>query len=458
MKFAVAAATLAVAACAASTQRPQWHELDSYSFEQYEQHYQKKYSNKVERVRRREHFERELEAVRAHNKRTDATWKAGINHMSDWSEQEKKGLRGLHNAASKTHRAGLLGLGSAMAGEKDSCNAAHTDETSCNADRTTGGGCVWCKSAAVQSACYSVANSKQLPGGVFACDIVPSGGGPVDPSTKPHVRKTFKATGAPVPRSRDYRTAEPAVLTAVKDQGRCGSCWTFASAETIESHWALATGNLQALSEQQIASCASNPRHCGGTGGCEGGTAQIAFQSIMDMGGLASEWTYPYMSYQGQDQKCVHNSSTMANAAKVADFVDIESNDEDSLLEAVATLGPIAISVDATSWGRYEAGIMNTCNVSSPSIDHAVQLVGYGEEKGEDGKMSKYWIVRNSWSPTWGEQGFIRVQRGGGSSQCGWDTTPADGSGCTGGPDKVYVCGMCGILYDNAYPVVDASK
>ena len=226
----------------------------------------------------------------------------------------------------------------------------------------------------------------------------------------------------------------------------------------MESHWALATGSLQALSEQQLASCASNPHHCGGTGGCEGGTAQIAFQSVMDMGGLASEWTYPYMSYQGQDEKCTHNSSIMANAAKVADFVDIESNDEASLLEAVATMGPISISVDASTWGRYEAGIMNTCNVSSPAIDHAVQLAGYGEEKGEDGKMSKYWIVRNSWGPNWGEQGFIRVQRGGGNTQCGWDTDPADGSGCTGGPDRVKVCGMCGILYDNAFPIMDTGK
>jgi cathepsin L len=224
----------------------------------------------------------------------------------------------------------------------------------------------------------------------------------------------------------------------------------------------MATGNLQALSEQQIADCASNPHHCGGTGGCEGGTAQIAFQSVMDMGGISSEWTYPYLSYQGNDLTCKINSTThrppWPPAALVLDYVDIESNDEESLLEAVALMGPISISVDASPWVRYEAGIMDTCNTSSPSIDHAVQLVGYGEEKGEDGKMSNYWIVRNSWSPTWGEAGYIRVERGAGSTKCGWDTAPLDGSGCTGGPDKVYVCGMCGILYDNAFPLMDTGK
>ena len=86
-----------------------------------------------------------------------------------------------------------------------------------------------------------------------------------------------------------------------------------------------------------------------------------------------------------------------------------------------------------------------------------MQLVGYGtEHHAPPNKWSAgYWLVRNSWSPTWGEQGFIRVARGGkASSACGWDTNPLDGTGCTGGPKKQWVCGMCGILYDNVYPVV----
>ena len=69
----------------------------------------------------------------------------------------------------------------------------------------------------------------------------------------------------------DWRDRQPSILTPVKNQGKCGSCWTFASVSTLESHWAIATGNLENFSEQQIASCAENVHHCGGTGGCEGG-------------------------------------------------------------------------------------------------------------------------------------------------------------------------------------------
>jgi len=251
----------------------------------------------------------------------------------------------------------------------------------------------------------------------------------------------------------DWRT-KPGVLTAVKNQGMCGSCWTFAAVETIESHYALATGYLQDLSEQQIASCAANPKHCGGTGGCEGGTAQIAFQHVIESGGLSSEWTYPYLSYKGDDKQCTLNTTSFAAAAKVESYVNIKSNDEPSLMEAIQK-GPIAISVDASSWSRYESGVYDGCNMTSPEIDHAVQLVGYGVEKhaAPNKYEVEYWIVRNSWAPTWGEKGFIRIARGG-KKMCGVDTNPAEGTGCTGGVKKQTVCGMCGILFDNAYPVI----
>ena len=139
----------------------------------------------------------------------------------------------------------------------------------------------------------------------------------------------------------------------------------------------------------------------------------------------------------------------MPPAAKLSSYVNVKGNDYKSLMEAIQK-GPVAISVDASSWSSYAGGIYDGCNMTSPTIDHAVQLVGYGENH-----EGQYWIVRNSWGPTWGENGFIRLARGGShETKCGIDTEPGQGSGCSGGPDKVKVCGMCGILFDNAYPVI----
>jgi cathepsin L len=97
-------------------------------------------------------------------------------------------------------------------------------------------------------------------------------------------------------------------------------------------------------------------------------------------------------------------------------------------MNAVAKVGPIAIAVDASNWHSYESGIFNGCNQENPDINHGVVLVGYGEE---DGK--KYWIVRNSWSPNFGEKGYIRVARSNHEDKhCGLDITPQDGIACAG--------------------------
>jgi len=117
-------------------------------------------------------------------------------------------------------------------------------------------------------------------------------------------------------------------------------------------------------------------------------------------------------------------------------------------MHAVATKGPISISVGATNWHNYESGIYDgDCGLVT---NHAVVLVGYGTENGNG-----YWIVRNSWSDTWGENGYIRLPREADFKNvtCGWDTNPADGSGCDGGPDKVWVCGKCGMYSGSSYPV-----
>jgi cathepsin L len=117
-------------------------------------------------------------------------------------------------------------------------------------------------------------------------------------------------------------------------------------------------------------------------------------------------------------------------------------------MNAVATIGPMSISVDASTWHAYSSGIYNGCNQVNPEIDHAVVLVGYGSENGQN-----YWLVRNSWSASWGEAGYIKLHRGDDEQNtCGSDIKPLDGSACAGQTDPVWVCGTCGILYDTAYP------
>jgi cathepsin L len=248
-----------------------------------------------------------------------------------------------------------------------------------------------------------------------------------------------------VPASVDWRTK--GIVTDVKDQGDCGSCWTFATAEVTESYWAMATGKLHVLSEQQILDCTPNPNHCGGTGGCEGGTAELAWARITVMGGLSSEWTYPYVSYYGTDFSCKMNQVTPV--AKVSKFINLPPNEQDPMINYIASTGPLAISVAASSWSGYETGIYDGCNQTNPDIDHAVMLVGYGT----DAALGDYWLVRNSWNPGWGEDGYIRLKKAD-TFTCGTDLTPNDGDGCTNGPPTVKVCGTCGILFDGVYPQV----
>jgi cathepsin L len=246
-----------------------------------------------------------------------------------------------------------------------------------------------------------------------------------------------------LPASVDWRTK--GIITNVKNQGSCGSCWSFGAAECIESMWAQKTGKLVVLSEQNILDCTPNPKHCGGTGGCGGGTAELAYDRIKDIG-IAKEADYPYISGStGRDYACKKNYPVTAN---LTGYVSITTNQQPPLLEALANVGPLAVNVEATPWMSYRSGVFDGCNQKNPDLNHVVQLVGYGT----DTRYGDFWLVRNSWGAGWGESGYIRLKREV-TPRCGEDRTPQDGTGCDGGPPVVTVCGTCGILYDNIYPV-----
>jgi cathepsin L len=273
---------------------------------------------------------------------------------------------------------------------------------------------------------------------------------------------------APAPRSSsslpttvDWRAK--GVLTAVKNQQECGSCWAFASTATIESHAALSRSPpvLADLSPQQLVSCAPNPNHCGGVGGCEGSIPELAYDYIKAEG-MASEWSLPYTSGDGGSCEptcpCAYNKTTM-KMVELGGYVKLApANDQATVMRALAEIGPLAVNVQANTWASYESGVFpatqcghnaTTGAVSNTDIDHVVQLVGYDETS---------WIIRNSWSPLWGDDGFIRLERGASNASefCGPDSTPLDGVGCATGPSKsppvTTVCGTCAVLWDVSYP------
>eukprot|EP00929_Paragymnodinium_shiwhaense_P044515 TRINITY_DN22828_c0_g1_i1.p1 TRINITY_DN22828_c0_g1~~TRINITY_DN22828_c0_g1_i1.p1 ORF type:complete len:362 (+),score=85.66 TRINITY_DN22828_c0_g1_i1:84-1169(+) len=235
------------------------------------------------------------------------------------------------------------------------------------------------------------------------------------------------------PESIDWRTK--GVVTAVKNQGGCGSCWAFAATETMESHLAIATGSLVELAPQAYVNCVQNLQKCGGTGGCEGATEELAFNTSKDLG-LPLESDLPY---EGQDGKC----STYKAAAKNQGYVKLPTNDAGALETALATKGPIAITVAANQWMLYGGGVFSGCTGKEGAIlDHGVQAVGYTKD---------YWIVRNSWGPGWGEKGYIYISRAK-DSETAEDTSPADGVACAPVPKSQTVGGECGILSDSSYP------
>ena len=202
-----------------------------------------------------------------------------------------------------------------------------------------------------------------------------------------------------VPNKIDWRTE--GVVTPVKNQGHCGSCWAFSAAEGIESQYSILTkrnlsSRLMELSEQEILDCTKIPD----AGGCQGGLEEYAYKRIISSGGLSGEWTYPYTSFYGVNNKC--DKERIRPLVKLSDYKVLPTNSYNNLILALNKIGPIQVAVDATTWSSYESGIFNGCNKETVQLNHAVQLVGIGID---DNTGVEYWIIRNSWGVEWGENG-----------------------------------------------------
>ncbi|KAM9309802.1 cathepsin S-like [Pholidichthys leucotaenia] len=213
----------------------------------------------------------------------------------------------------------------------------------------------------------------------------------------------FNGSRAALPESVDWR--QQGYVTRVKNQGGCGSCWAFSAVGALEGQLAKATGNLVDLSPQNLVDCSGKY----GNMGCSGGWPYKAFQYVIDNNGIDSETGYPY---EGMDEEC-HYSSTY-NASTCSQYNSLPSGDEDALKQAVATVGPISVCIDAfqQSFFLYKSGVYDDPSCSQ-EINHAVLLVGYGSEDGKD-----YWLVKNSWGTEFGEDGYVKMVRNK-DDQCG---------------------------------------
>ncbi|EAY93078.1 hypothetical protein OsI_14879 [Oryza sativa Indica Group] len=215
-----------------------------------------------------------------------------------------------------------------------------------------------------------------------------------------------------LPATVDWRTK--GAVTPIKDQGQCGCCWAFSAVAAMEGIVKLSTGKLISLSEQELVDCDVH----GEDQGCEGGLMDDAFKFIIKNGGLTTESKYPYTAADG---KCNGGSNS---AATIKGYEEVPANNEAALMKAVANQ-PVSVAVDGgdMTFQFYSGGVMTgSCGTD---LDHGIVAIGYGK----DGDGTQYWLLKNSWGTTWGENGFLRMEK-----------------------DISDKRGMCGLAMEPSYP------
>jgi len=233
----------------------------------------------------------------------------------------------------------------------------------------------------------------------------------------------------------------------MRNQGNCGSCWAISAVEAVEAQLQRngMAGAQTRIAAQALVDCVPNPQHCGGTGGCDGATGELAYAFMRDYG-IPLESDLPYTAKTGTCPVSLNGPWPSSKRVRVSGWSQLPSNKAEPVRQALQN-GPVVIAVDANNWFDYSGGIFDGCDKDA-ILGHAVLLKGYGNEGGH-----KYWQIQNSWGPGWGENGHIRmVMHDEEESWCGVDRKPQEGLGCDGGPPEVTVCGTCGLLYDPIQP------
>jgi len=374
------------------------------TFEEYVVQFERGYRpGSEEYFRRQALFESRAEHISGHNC-ADEMWKAQVNHLTDWTEEELQGLRGYKRG---------------------------------------------------------VGTGTSAPTGAAAVSL-----------------DAEDDTDMPTAFSWGHLDA----ISTPTDQGQCGSCWAYAAGAALNAH-AEINNNSHRYSFAQIVACTPNPQHCGGSGGCDGATVTLAYEYAM-AAGLRLDVDFPskpggsqaecpvdlkapssllstgfaskaVLLPDGSEMHTLPDELRAGGAMGMQGWIQLPKNKEKPLVRALVEYGPIALAVAAGhEWNWYYHGILTPQGCDrNHVISHAVVLYGYGRAINEKYGEVKYWRIKNSWGRSWGEDGNIRVQRvDQEDSRCGWDEQPDVGSGCIGGPKRVWVCGSCGILFETVMP------
>jgi C1A family cysteine protease len=228
-------------------------------------------------------------------------------------------------------------------------------------------------------------------------------------------------TGTHTYTAADLRAANASVdwttrgaVTPVKNQGQCGSCWSFSATGAMEGAYFLASGKLTSLSEEDLVECDMVDS------GCQGGLMDNAFKFVMK-NGVAAEAAYPYISGTGIRGLCKEDKEAAA-VGTVTGFKDVPTQDAVALQTAVAQQ-PVSVAVEADKavFQHYKSGVISSKGCGT-KLDHGVLVVGYGTQKTLFGSKD-YWKVKNSWGPTWGDEGYLKIERG--VNMCGIEMQPS---------------------------------
>lgn len=212
-------------------------------------------------------------------------------------------------------------------------------------------------------------------------------------------------------------------VTPVKNQGQCGSCWSFSTTGAIEGRSFVKTGKLVSLSEQELVDCDTVDS------ACNGGLMDYGFEYVINHGGLCTEIEYPYVSGT-TTKKGTCSSTGCTRYDSISSYTDVSRNSQ-SELESALCEGPVSIAIEADQeyFQFYSGGVLDGSGCGD-KLDHGVLLVGMGYDTDSG---SDYWKVKNSWGDSWGESGFIRLCR-----NCGMNSG----------------AGQCGLMMQPSYPVV----
>lgn len=244
----------------------------------------------------------------------------------------------------------------------------------------------------------------------------------------PSVQQSDVMDLSALPTSVDWRTK--GAVTGVKDQGQCGSCWSFSTTGALEGIYAISKGNLVSYSEQQLVDCDNGltKNHA-----CNGGLMNSAFSWISTNGGLCTEQDYPYVSGTTKTAGTCQKSCKLVSGSKISKYTDITPNSDTAMMTALAQQ-PVSVAIEADQqiFMLYKSGVFTNSGCGT-NLDHGVLLVGYGSQSGQD-----YYILKNSWGTGWGTQGgYILLGKG---------NDPATGKPYNNG------AGQCGVLGMASYP------